>query len=187
MAVSITSSVQADIPYLTYKFQDRYAMGTNGVNQQTRDAWGAARTTEDFSNNFVKDFFNTGYMLQNGVSISGGNNTSKNFLSYQNTSASGITPANTFKKHNLSLRSTTSLFDNFIEVDGSIALTKQDTDHAPTAPGQYYNPIVGLYSFPAGTSTFNKFRDTYEISNPARNGLMKMNWDNEEDVYKNPY
>ena len=187
MAVSITSSVQADIPYLTYKFQDRYAMGTNGVNQQTRDAWGAARTTEDLSNNFVKDFFNTGYMLQNGVSISGGNNTSKNFLSYQNTSASGITPANTFKKHNLSLRSTTSLFDNFIEVDGSIALTKQDTDHAPTAPGQYYNPIVGLYSFPAGTSTFNKFRDTYEISNPARNGLMKMNWDNEEDVYKNPY
>lgn len=187
MSVSITSSVQADIPYLTYKFQDRYAMGIDGVNQQTRDAWGAARTTEDLSNDFVEDFFNTGFMMQNGVSVSGGNNTTKSFLSYQNTSASGIMPANTFKKHNLSIRSTTNLFNNFIEVDGSIALTKQDTDHAPTAPGRYYNPIVGLYSFPAGTTAFNQYRDTYEISDPARNGLTVMNWANEEDVYKNPY
>ncbi|MFK8281580.1 SusC/RagA family TonB-linked outer membrane protein [Capnocytophaga cynodegmi] len=187
MAVSVTSSVQADIPYLTYKFQDRYAMGTNGVNQQTRDAWGAARTNEDLSNDFVRDFFNTGFMMQNGISVSGGNNTSKNFLSYQNTSASGIMPMNEFKKHNLSMRSTTNLFNNFVEVDGSIALTKQDTEHAPTAPGRYYNPIVGLYSFPAGASVFNQYRDVYEISNPNRNGLMTMNWINEEDVYKNPY
>ncbi|MDO5106195.1 SusC/RagA family TonB-linked outer membrane protein [Capnocytophaga sp.] len=187
MSVSITSSVQADIPYLTYKFQDRYAMGTNGVNQLTNDAWGAARTNEDLSNNFINDFFNTGFMAQNGISVSGGNNTTKSFLSYQNTTATGIMPQNTFKKHNLSLRSTTTLFNNFIEIDGSIALTKQDTDNAPTAPGQYFNPILGLYLFPEGTTALNHYRNMYEVANPARNGLMRMNWAHENDVNKNPY
>ncbi|MDO4228948.1 MAG: SusC/RagA family TonB-linked outer membrane protein [Capnocytophaga sp.] len=187
LSVSITSSIQADIPYLTYKFQDRYAMGTSGVNQQSNDAWGALRTTEDLSNDFVKDFFNTGFMAQNGISVSGGNKVTKSFLSYQNTSATGIIPNNTFGKHNLSLRSTTSLFDNFIEIDGSVALTQQDTGNAPAAPGQYYNPILGLYLYPAGTTTFNTYRNTYEIPNVSRNGLMTMNWGHESDVNKNPY
>ncbi|GIZ15591.1 SusC/RagA family TonB-linked outer membrane protein [Capnocytophaga catalasegens] len=187
ISVSLTSSVQADIPYMTYKFQDQYAMGTKGVNEQTIEAWGAKRTTEDLSNDFVNQFFNTGFMAQNGVSVSGGNNVTKSFLSYQNTSASGIMPTNTFKKHNLSLRSTTSLFEKFMEIDGSIALTKQDTDHAPAAPGRYFNPIAGLYLFPAGTTAFNQYRDTYEIPDATRNGLMQMNWYNESDTFKNPY
>lgn len=187
ISVSLSSSIQADIPYLTYKFQDQYAMGTSGVNQLTNDAWGAARTTEDLSNDFVRDFFKTGFMAQNGISISGGNNTTKSFLSYQNTSATGIIPKNTFKKHNLSLRSTATFFDKFVEVDGSIALTKQDTDHAPIAPGQYFNPILGLYLFPEGTTAFNTYRHTYEVPNIDRNGLMTMNWKHETDVNKNPY
>ncbi|WP_172919066.1 SusC/RagA family TonB-linked outer membrane protein [Capnocytophaga canis] len=187
IAVSVTSSVQADVPYLTYKFQDRYTMGVDGVSQSSMDAWGAPRTNQDLSNDFVKNFFNTGFMSQNGVSVSGGNKVTKNFLSYQNTTATGIMPNNTFDKHNLSLRSTTSLFDDFIEVDGSVALTHQDTGNAPAAPGQYFNPILGLYLFPAGTTAFNSYRDVYEVPDPSRNGLMTMNWANQTDVYKNPY
>ncbi|CEN53726.1 SusC/RagA family TonB-linked outer membrane protein [Capnocytophaga canis] len=187
IAVSVTSSVQADVPYLTYKFQDRYAMGTKGISQPSEDAWGALRTNQDLSNDFIDDFFNTGFMVQNGVSVSGGSKVTKNFLSYQNTTATGIMPNNTFDKHNLSLRSTTSLFDDFIEVDGSIALTKQDSENLPTAPGTYFNPIVGLFLFPEGATSFNKYKNSYELPDPTRNGLMKMNWVNEKDIYKNPY
>ena len=186
-AVSFTSTIQTDIPYLTYKFQDRYTMGVDGKKNQTNDAWGAKRTNEDLSNSFVEDFFNTGVMYQNGISISGGNKTSQNFISYQNTSASGIVPKNEFTKHNFSLRNTSTFFNKFVEVDGSIALTKQDIDNAPAAPGQYFNPLVGLYLFPEGTSEFNKYKDTYEIPDPSRNGLMKQNWIHERDINKNPY
>lgn len=187
ISVSINSSVQADVPVQTYKFQDRYAMGIDGVNQLSNEAWGAERTTEELSNSFINKFFRTGFMAQNGISVSGGNNVTKNFLSYQNTSATGIMPGNTFGKHNLSLRSTATLFNKFLEIDGSIALTKQDTDNAPAAPGQYFNPILGLYLFPEGTTNFNVYRHTYEVPNPARNGLMTMNWNHESDVNKNPY
>lgn len=186
-AVSFTSTIQTDIPYLTYKFQDRYTMGVDGKKNQTNDAWGAKRTNEDLSNSFVEDFFNTGVMYQNGISISGGNKTSQNFISYQNTSASGIVPKNEFTKHNFSLRNTSTFFNKFVEVDGSIALTKQDIDNAPAAPGQYFNPLVGLYLYPEGTSEFNKYKDTYEIPDPSRNGLMKQNWIQERDINKNPY
>lgn len=186
-AVSFTSTIQTDIPYLTYKFQDRYTMGVDGKKNQTNDAWGAKRTNEDLSNSFVEDFFNTGVMYQNGISISGGNKTSQNFISYQNTSASGIVPNNEFTKHNFSLRNTSTFFNKFVEVDGSIALTKQDIDNAPAAPGQYFNPLVGLYLYPEGTSEFNKYKDTYEIPDPSRNGLMKQNWIHERDINKNPY
>ncbi|TCN68875.1 SusC/RagA family TonB-linked outer membrane protein [Acetobacteroides hydrogenigenes] len=186
-AVSFTSTIQTDIPYLTYKFQDRYTMGVDGKKNQTNDAWGAKRTNEDLSNSFVEDFFNTGVMYQNGISISGGNKTSQNFISYQNTSASGIVPKNEFTKHNFSLRNTSTFFNKFVEVDGSIALTKQDIDNAPAAPGQYFNPLVGLYLYPEGTSEFNKYKDTYEIPDPSRNGLMKQNWIHERDINKNPY
>ena len=186
-SISFTSSVQADIPYMTYKFQDRYAMGVNGENKTANDAWGAKKSNEDLSNTFVHDFFNTGTTFQNGIAISGGSKAIQNYLSYQNTTAKGIIPNNKFDKHNFSLRSTTALFDKFIEVDGSIALTKQNIDNAPSAPGQYFNPIVGLYLFPQGTTEFNKYKETYEIANPARNGLMKQNWPHERDVNKNPY
>ena len=185
--VNFTSTIQTDIPYMTYKFQDRYTMGVNGDKRDSDGAWGAKRTTEDLSNSFVNDFFNTGVMYQNGISISGGNKTSQNFISYQNTSASGIIPQNEFTKHNFSLRNTSTFFNKFVEVDGSVALTKQDIENAPAAPGQYYNPLVGLYLYTEGTSEFNKYKDTYEIPNPKRNGLMTQNWAHESDINKNPY
>lgn len=185
--VNFTSTIQAEIPYLTYKFQDRYTMGVDGAKVLTNDAWGAKRTNEDLSNSFVRDFFNTGVMYQNGITISGGSKTSQNFISYQNTSATGIVPNNEFNKHNISLRNTSSFFNKFVEVDGSIALTKQDIKNAPSAPGQYFNPLVGLYLYPEGTSEFNKYKDTFELPNLERNGLMKQNWMHEKDINKNPY
>lgn len=186
-AVNFTSTIQTDVPYMTYKFQDRYTMGVDGVKKATSDAWGAKRAGEDLSNSFVSDFFNTGVMYQNGISISGGNKTSQNFISYQNTSASGIVPDNEFTKHNFSLRNSSTFFNKFVEVDGSIALTKQDIENAPAAPGQYFNPLVGLFLFPNGASDFNTYKNTYEIPDPSRNGLMKQNWVNESDINKNPY
>lgn len=184
--MSFTSSIQADMPYMTYGFQDRYNMGVNGVNQQTNNQWGAKGDPNTLSNNFITDFFKTGVSFQNGVTVSGGSEKIQNFLSYQNTNAKGIVPGNSFNKHNIGLRTSANLFDKFMEIEGSVFLTKQDIDKAPSAPGQYFNPLVGLYLFPEGSNAFAQYRDNYEIFNPKRN-FMTMNWGHEYDINKNPY
>ena len=185
-SVSFNSSFQADIPYITYKFQDTYEMGSKGKSEKSDMQWGAKSSGKELSNSFIEDFFNTGSLWVNSVSISGGSKSIQNYLSYQNTSGKGIMPYNSYSKHNIALRSTTALFDNFVEIDGSVSLMKQDIDHGPTAPGRYFNPIVGLYLYPEGTTEFNKYRSKYEIFAPQKN-IMKQNWAHEQDINKNPY
>ncbi len=185
-SINFSSSFQADIPYMTYRFQDTYEMGSGGKSQQTNMQWGAKNPGKDLSNNFINEFFNTGSLWTNSFAISGGGKLTQNYLSYQNTTGKGIMPNNKFDKHNLALRSHTSLFDNFVEIDGSIALMKQDIENAPSSPGRYFNPIVGLYLFPEGTTEFNKFKNEFEIIAPEKN-IMKQNWTHEEDINKNPY
>ena len=184
--VNVNSSYQADMPYMTYKFQDGYAMGSEGVSQSSNMQWGAKNAGKDLSNTFINDFFRTGNLWMNSVSLSGGSKSIKNYFSYQNTNGKGIMPNNNYNKHNVALRSTTSLFDNFLEVDGSLALMRQDIKNAPSAPGRYFNPIVGLYLYPEGTTEFNKYKNQFEIFAPEKN-IMKQNWAHEEDVNKNPY
>lgn len=185
-SINVNSSFQADLPYMTYKFQDRYAMGAEGKSQQSNLQWGAKGNSSKLNNDFIEDFFNTGNLWVNSVSVSGGSKVIQNYFSYQNTTGSGIMPENTFNKHNLALRTTTSLFDKFIDIDASVALMRQDISHAPSAPGRYFNPLVGLYLFPEGTDEFNKFKNQYEIMDPDHN-VYKMNWNHEEDINKNPY
>ncbi len=184
--VSFTSSFQADIPYMTYDFQNAYAMGSEGVSTNSNMQWGAKYNGSDNSNDFIEDFFDTGKLWINSLSISGAGKTMKSYLSYQNTDGKGIMPKNTFDKHNVAFRTTTSLFDDFVEVDGSVALMKQDINHAPSSPGRYFNPLVGLYLYPEGTTEFNKYKENYEVFAPEKN-IMKQNWTHEEDINKNPY
>lgn len=183
--VNFTSSFQADMPYMTYEFQDKYAMGTAGVNKPSNMQWGA-KSDKPINNDFIDDFFETGQLFQNTVAVSGGSKMLQNYFSYQNTTGKGIMPKNKLERHNISLRSTTSLLDGFIDVDGSVALTKQKMNHVPSAPSRYFNPIVGLYLFPEGTDVFNTFKEKYEVMNQSRN-IMTQNWTHEEDINKNPY
>ncbi|WP_329904229.1 SusC/RagA family TonB-linked outer membrane protein [Porphyromonas pogonae] len=182
-SINISSAFQADVPYMTYKFQGDYGMGVNGVSKVTDAGWGPKQAV---NNSFVRDFFRTGTSFITGVNISGGSEKLQNFLSYQNTSAAGIVDKNTMSKHNISLRSTTNLFDKFIEVDGSVALTKQKINHAPTSPGQYFNPVVGLYLYADGTDSFNKYKQDYELFDPKTN-MMQQNWPVIGDINFNPY
>lgn len=186
IAVNYNTSFQADIPYMTYKFQDQYAMGTEGKAVKSNWQWGPKGDPAQLSNSFIPEFFNTGKLFINSVSVSGGSKKMRNYFSYQNTTGAGIMPLNKYAKHNLALRSTTNLFDDFLEVDASIAVMKQDIDHAPSAPSRYFNPIVGLYLFPEGANEFAQYKDQYEVFAPNKN-IMKQNWAHEEDINKNPY
>ncbi len=185
LKVNLNSSYRADIPYMTYQFQDRYTMGYNGKSKESNAQWGAKTTDLGMNNDFVKDFFNTGKLWINSVAISGGSKSIKNHLSYQNSNGKGIMPQNSINRHNLGLRTTVSLLGNRIEADGSIRYMQQDIGNAPTVSNQYFNPIAGLHPFPAGDAEFNKYKENYETMAPGSE-LMQSNWP-DYALYKNPY
>lgn len=185
LKVNLNSSFRADIPYMTYQFQDRYSMGYQGILEESWVQWGAKTTDQGMNNDFVKDFFNTGKLWVNSVAISGGNKTIKNHLSYQNSNGKGIMPQNSINRHNLGLRTTVSLLGSRIEADGSIRYMQQDIGNAPTVSNQYFNPIASLFLFPAGGAEFNQYKENYEIIAPGSE-LMKPNWPDYAE-YTNPY
>ena len=185
LKVNLNSSFRADIPYMTYQFQDRYTMGYKGILEESWVQWGAKTTDQGMNNDFVKDFFNTGKLWVNSVAISGGSQSIKHHLSYQNSSGKGIMPQNSINRHNLGLRTTVSLLGNRIEADGSIRYMQQDIGNAPTLSNQYFNPIAGLYLFPAGGAEFSQYKENYEIM-ATGSELMKPNWPDYAE-YTNPY
>lgn len=185
LKINLNSSFRADIPYMTYQFQDRYTMGYKGILEESWVQWGAKTTDQGMNNDFVKDFFNTGELWVNSVAISGGSKSIKNHLSYQNSNGKGIMPQNSINRHNLGLRTTVSLLGNRFESDASIRYMQQDIGNAPTVSNQYFNPIAGLYLFPAGGAEFTKYKENFEIMAPGSD-LMKSNWPDHAE-FTNPY
>ncbi len=184
-SISLSTSIQAEIPVMTYEFQDRYAAGTGGVSQSSNLSWGARQSTP-FSNSYIRDYFSTGTSYITGVSISGGSDKMRSFLSYQNTTSEGIIKGNEMNKHNLAVRTSIDLFGKFLEADGSVNLTKQNLDHVPTAPGQYFNPMVGLYLFSGGgTEGIRKYEENPLTMNA--NNIAVHNWNVNQDINFNPY
>ncbi|WP_242916247.1 SusC/RagA family TonB-linked outer membrane protein [Pontibacter liquoris] len=57
----------------------------------------------------IKDFYETGYNLNNGVTIAGGNENSTFRLSYNNTNIEGVEPNTWLKRNNLGLSSSLEL------------------------------------------------------------------------------
>jgi TonB-linked SusC/RagA family outer membrane protein len=67
-----------------------------------------------FQKDNIRDFYDTGYELSNSVALSGGNETTNFYFSFNNVYSDGVIPTNTdfFGRNTLALR-TSSKFDNF--------------------------------------------------------------------------
>lgn len=67
-----------------------------------------------FQEDNIRDFYDTGVEFSNSVSLSGGNETTNFYFSYNNVYSDGVIPTNTdfFGRNTLALR-TNSKFDNF--------------------------------------------------------------------------
>jgi TonB-linked SusC/RagA family outer membrane protein len=131
----------------------------------------------------VKDFFNTGVDLINSVSISGGNGITTAYVSFANTSSSGVVPTNRFNKKNLTINQTSQFFKNF-KVGTNVMLIDQEIENK-ILNGYYFNPLTGLYLFPRGMD-FKYYKDNYQVFDSERN-LMTQNWFNIQDTQQNPY
>ena len=173
--ISISSSATFDTPMLWPELQFKYGDWTDNVLSDP------AITMQD-----IKDFFQTGYNLVNNISLSGGNRNTNVYFSYANNSSRGITPTNTYNRHNVSLRGSTKFFNDKLTISSNVMFSSEER-YNPARAGNTMNPLFSLYQFPRAGDKNGKdihyYKENYSIMNPTRQILM-MNWD---DVAKNHF
>lgn len=179
LQVSFSSSTEFTNPFIMPEFQNTY-----GNKPGEFASWGDKLATRS-SYDPKKDFFNTGHNLINSLTISAGNQFNRTFASVASTNSTGIVPNNTYDRVNLTIRNTTSFFDDKLKLDLGSSYIKQKHMNM-VSQGQYWNPILSAYLFPRGEN----FKDikTFERYDSSRD-LPAQYWPLKDGVFanQNPY
>ena len=141
--ISYTGSFQFSNPLMLPEFQNTYGQTEAGSYY----SWGDKLSTP--SSYDPADFFRTGTNFSNSVSLSTGNERNQTYASIGATNAGGIIHNNDFDRYNLSVRNTSKLFNDKVTLDLSYMMSSVKENNMITQ-GQYFNPLVPLYLFPAG-------------------------------------
>jgi len=157
----------------TPKLQDTYGAVVSPDGSLSSQSWGDKITGEKKGSNRLDDFFETGTTYINSLSLSGGTKNAQTFASYANTTSSGVMPDNEFSRHNMTLKETMLALDGKLHVDVSLNYIVQKVQNRPSS-GTYYNPLAGLYRFPAN-GDFNYYKNTYSNFDSAKNYDVQ-NW-----------
>ena len=165
-------------PFITPKFQNTY-----GNKPGEFASWG--NKLDSPSSYDPLDFFRTGYNTTTAFSVSLGTKKNQTFASVSTTSAEGIVPNNTYKRHNFTMRNTSNFLNDKMTLDLGFSYIIQE-DQNMLSQGQYFNPLVPLYLFPRGES-FDPYR-MYERYDEGRQ-LMTQYWNYGEMgmAMQNPY
>jgi TonB-linked SusC/RagA family outer membrane protein len=142
-----------------------------GAVNGAKESWSTTRGGTKYTEDQMKDFFQTGNNLVNGVTVSGGNNITTAYFSYNNTSAKGIVPNNNYGKNNVAFKQSTKLFDEKLTLSSNVMLASELIENR-NAAGYYLNPLTGLYNFPRERDWVD-YRDNYKIFNETRNMYLQ--------------
>lgn len=162
-------------------FQNSYGEGNADTTNAGTSSWGPKYSGSSYN---PKSYFQTGHTLINSVSVSTGTEKNQTYLSYSNTNSEGIEPGNKLNRNNFTLRNTSNLYNDKLNLDASVSYIQQGVDNRPTV-GTYFNPLTGLYLFPRGAN-FSQYKN-YEVFNADRN-INLQNWPFPNlDFQQNPY
>ena len=177
--ISVSNTTTFSSPLLLPKFQNTY--GVSGVGSYY--SWGDKLVTP--STYRPEDFFETGINSTTSLNFSTGSDRSQTYVSIGNTTSKGIIPNNDFDRINFTVRNTSSFLNDKMNLDVSFMTGWVDEQNMITQ-GQYFNPLVAVYLFPAGDD-FNKVK-AFERYNPSRN-LMTQFWPYGDNglMMQNPY
>jgi TonB-linked SusC/RagA family outer membrane protein len=137
--LTVSNSTTFSSPFIMPKFQNKY-----GNDHGKTNSWGAAQSKYAYN---PADFFNTGSMVANAVTLSTGSERSQSYLSLSGTNATGILPSNEYDRYNFTYRNTTSFLNNKLVLDASANVIVQE-DKNMMSGGLYFNPLPALYLFP---------------------------------------
>lgn len=145
VAISFSSSADFSSPLLMPEFQNTY-----GNKLGSYESWGEKLATPSLYDP-KKDFFRTGTNFINALTLNMGNEFNQTFASVATTNSRGIVPNNTYDRYNFTIRNTTRMLKNKVQLDLGASYIKQK-DNNMVSQGEYWNPIVAAYLFPRGES-----------------------------------
>ena len=176
--VTYNGSFQFSKPFILPQFQNQYGPSETG----SYFSWGEKLATP--SNYRPADFFQTGTSIANSVSLSTGTDKNQTYLSLAATNSQGIIHSNNYDRYNVSVRNTTSFLDDRMTLDLGYMLSAVKEQNM-ISQGQYHNPLVPVYLFPAGDD-FSKL-GYYERYDTGRNFPVQY-WPYNYDIsMENPY
>jgi TonB-linked SusC/RagA family outer membrane protein len=153
-----------------------------GAVAGAKESW--SDTPGNFASNYVDDYFKTGSNIINSLAISGATAKTSVYFSYANVSATGITPKNTYNRHNFTFKQSTKLLNDKLTIGSSVMLSSEESRNRMPS-GYYLNPLTGLYMFPRERD-FADFKDNYQVFDETRN-MDVQNWFVVDHHQSNPY
>ena len=173
LRVTLSSNTEFLNPFVLPEFQNRYGTGSYGSREGSNSfSWGE-RLREQARYNYTPDeFFDTGHVLTNVVTLSGGTDKNQTYFSAGAVNSAGIIPNNEYDRYNFTFRNTSYFLKDRLRLDASASYIYQQ-DQNMTNQGIYSNPLVPAYLFPRGEdfSIYKKF----ERYNPGTK-LMEQFW-----------
>lgn len=186
LQVTVNSNTEFARPFVLPEFQNRYGTGSRGKDGgSTILSWGAKLNDASRTNYEPKDFFDTGLIFTNSVTLSTGTEKNQTFFSVASVNSEGIVPNNRYNRFNFTVRNTTNFLNDRMKLDIGASYIIQN-DRNMTNQGIYSNPIVPVYLFPRGDD-FGLVK-VFERWDPARK-INTMFWPQGEGDYRmqNPY
>ena len=210
--VDISTSTSIDRIALWPKQQHSFGITDTGNNTHTQwSAWGPLVGTRDAddinmypwlingSRDAVKDFFQTGVTLNNGITLSGGTENSRTYFSYNNTYQKGVMPRNQFVRNNVMLKESFSLFNKKVNISTSLNWIHQRTANSPVV-GKALSSLFALYRTPADVD-MRYFKNHYShegvagetlvsdklTGNPKLAGQLIQTWNWFVEYLNNPF
>lgn len=178
VSLSYTNTTDFSRAYIMPSFQNTYGQTESGSYQ----SWGEKLAVP--SGYSPRNFFQTGINESNSISVSSGTERNQIYASLAATNARGIIHNNNMDRYNFNVRNTSNFLKNklMLDVSASYSIIKEKN---MTAQGQYMNPVLPVYLFPAGAD-FERIK-IYERYNAER-GLKTQYWPYGNDfAMQNPY
>lgn len=203
LGVTVNSSATFESLLVLPKFQDVYGQGTGGqfsyvdgkgggLNDGVDESWGPkmdGRLIPQFFSNGqpapfvphpdnVKDFYETGYTLNNGVSVGGTSEKIDYRFSFNNTKQEGILPNTGITRNSFALNSTYRLTPK-LTLSTFANYTRAGADNLPGVDGRRGNSVTLQFIW------FGRQVDTRLLRNYKNADGTDYNWNH--SYYSNPY
>jgi TonB-linked SusC/RagA family outer membrane protein len=150
LEVNFSSNTEFLTPLVLPEFQNRYGTGDLLNGSSTSLSWGQRLVPENtYGYDPASDFFETGTVFTNSVSIATGNEKNQTYASAAAVNSDGIIPNTQYDRYNFTFRNTTKFLQDKMTLDlgGSYIMQK---DQNMINNGLYSNPLAPAYLFPRG-------------------------------------
>ena len=182
LQVGVSSGFEWLNPFKMPDFQGRYGTGSNGkAGNSSIYSWGPKLNPAAQNGYEPTDFFDTGAVYTNSVTLSTGTDKNQTFFSAAAVNSAGMVPNNRYNRYNFTFRNTTSFLNDKMKLDVSASYILQN-DRNMTNQGQYSNPLVPAYLYPRGDNfstvkVFERYNEARKINEqfwPSGEGDLRM-------------